>query len=106
MLTKQHSTIAFALLTAALSEPFLSRDLDYVANACFFLVETFTIYWHLHGSALEYRVHVLFLVTIVMGFVAVVAEAKAKHHMVMPILRGSVFMLKGTWLVQVSTSPS
>ncbi|GFR68334.1 transmembrane protein 45B [Elysia marginata] len=76
------------------------RDLDYEANTCFFLVETFTIYWHLHGCALDYRVHVLFLVAIVMGSVAVVVEAKAKHHMTMPILRGTIFMLKGTWLVQ------
>ncbi|KAK3691049.1 hypothetical protein RRG08_049353 [Elysia crispata] len=104
----QHVTISLPFILSGVTELLLHYGVpimdgwDYAANACFFLVEAMVFYFHLHGrSLLEQRLHVLFILAVVMALLTVMAEAKARRHVMLPIMRGTAIVLKGTWMGQI-----
>ncbi|RUS84440.1 hypothetical protein EGW08_007824, partial [Elysia chlorotica] len=103
----QHATISLPFILSGITELLLHYGVpilpgwDYAANACFFLVEAMVFYFHLHGrSALEQRLHVLFILAVLMALFTVLAEARVRTHVMLPVMRGAAIVLKGTWLGQ------
>ncbi|KAL8592793.1 hypothetical protein ACOMHN_045947 [Nucella lapillus] len=99
----QHITMYFFYALGGVVELLTLKDLapvgsDYVSAMVALLVEAALFKFHVYGrDALDVLLHTLLVYVIVLAVVVVGLEAAYRHNSLLPLLRGLLFMLQGSW---------